>query len=84
MVQSPIDSPEAMPDAWDRSVDLLRLATAGSVDDGKSTLIGIDDAYERPQNADVVIRTADEEPHAAVARVLAAIDDASSGADLRR
>ena len=44
---------------------------------------GIDDPYERPQNADVVIRTAEEEPHAAVTRVLSAIDDASSGADLR-
>jgi bifunctional enzyme CysN/CysC len=33
-------SPAAAPDTGERPVDMLRIATAGSVDDGKSTLIG--------------------------------------------
>ena len=40
MPGAPEDAPVASPWAKERHTDMLRLATAGSVDDGKSTLIG--------------------------------------------
>src|SRR6516164_11650 len=40
MPGAPEDTPVASPWPRDRHTDILRLATAGSVDDGKSTLIG--------------------------------------------
>src|SRR5438477_2040723 len=40
MPGAPEDAPVASPWAKERNTDMLRLATAGSVDDGKSTLIG--------------------------------------------
>jgi sulfate adenylyltransferase subunit 1 (EFTu-like GTPase family) len=89
MAQSPIDSPEATPAAGDRPVDLLRLATAGSVDDGKSTLIGrllmdtkqlFDDQLESVEQASRERGDA----YVDLARVLAALDGASSGNDARR
>ncbi|HYV77615.1 MAG TPA: GTP-binding protein, partial [Streptosporangiaceae bacterium] len=40
MPDAPEGTPVVSPWRKDRHTDILRLATAGSVDDGKSTLIG--------------------------------------------
>jgi bifunctional enzyme CysN/CysC len=88
MAQSPIDSPEATPAAGDRPVDLLRLATAGSVDDGKSTLIRrllMDTKQLFDDQLESVEQSRERgDAYVDLARVLAALDGASSGNDARR
>ena len=60
MPGAPEDTPVISPWPKDRHTDMLRLATAGSVDDGKSTLIGrllydskavFEDQYEAVERA---------------------------------